>query len=276
MRVTGVRVYPVKSMAGISVDAATVEPWGLAGDRRWAVVDEAGFSLTARQVRALLGFRAEPLGAGAVRIVDSERASLIVEPPIDAAPIAVSHSRQGTALPAPRDVNEWLSKRLGRRAILVWQPDPTARPISEQRGGLPGDSLSLADAGPLLLVSGASLAQLNRWIKEDFGPYEPLNVTRFRPNVIVDGVEPFAEDAWASVGIGEVSFRTTMQCDRCVMTTIDPESLAGGKEPIRTLARHRKSDGKVWFGIRLAPASSGTIRVTDAVRAYWSRPTSTD
>jgi uncharacterized protein YcbX len=252
-----------------------VEPWGLAGDRRWAVVDEAGTSRTARQVRALLGFRAEPLDAGAVRIVDSEGASLVVEPPVGAAPIAVSHSRQGSALPAPEDANEWLSKRLGRRVTLVWQPDPTARSISEQRGGLPGESLSLADAGPLLLVSEASLAQLNRWIDDDFGASEPLDVTRFRPNVVVDGVEPFAEDAWASVRIGDVSFRTTMQCDRCVMTTIDPATLAGGKEPIRTLARHRRSGNKVWFGIRLAPTSPGTIRVTGAVRGDWSRPTST-
>ena len=263
MRVTGVRVYPVKSMAGINVDEAIVEPWGLAGDRRWAVVDKTGTSLTARQLRALLGFRAQPLGAGAIRILDDVGASLIVEPPVGATPIAVSHSRQGTALPAPDDVNGWLSKRLARQVILVWQPDPTARSISDQRGGRPGESLSLADAGPLLLVSEASLAQLNRWIEEDYGSNEPLSVTRFRPNVIIDGTEPFAEDAWASVRIGDVTFRTTMQCDRCVMTTIDPTTLAGGKEPIRTLARHRRSGSKVWFGIRIVPTAAGTIRVAD-------------
>lgn len=265
MRVTGVRVYPVKSMAGINVDEAIVEPWGLADDRRWAVVDEAGTSLTARELRALLRFQAGPLDAGAIRILDGEGASLIAEPPIGSVAIAVSHSRQGSALPAPDDANDWLSKRLGRRVILVWQPDPTARSISDKRGGLPGESLSLADAGPLLVVAEASLDQLNRWIDEDFGPHEPLDVIRFRPNVIVDGTEPFAEDSWTLVRIGDVPFRTTMRCDRCVMTTIDPTTLTGGKEPIRTLARYRKSGGNVWFGIRVAPTSTGTIRVGDPV-----------
>ena len=267
MRVTGVRVYPVKSMVGIGVDEAIVEPWGLAGDRRWAVVDEAGTSLTARQLRPLLGFRAEPLDAGAIRILDAEGGSLIAEPPVNTVAIAVSHSRQGSARPAPDDANDWLSKRLGRPVNLVWQPDPTARSISDKRGGRPGESLSLADAGPLLLVSEASLDQLTRWIDQDFGPHEPLDVIRFRPNVIVDGTEPFAEDSWISVRIGDVSFRTTMQCDRCVMTTIDPTTLAGGKEPIRTLARYRKSGSNVWFGIRLVPTSAGTIRVADPVVA---------
>jgi uncharacterized protein len=165
----------------------------------------------------------------------------------------------------------------------VWQPDPTTRPIAENRGGLPDEHLSLADAGPLLLVSRASLTQLDRWIAEEAGlpdvasldprdvsggaaaHPEPLNVVRFRPNVVIDGNEPFAEDGWSSVRIGEVTFRKTMICDRCVMPTIDPDTLAGGKEPTRTLARHRRWDGKTWFGIRLVPLGPGTIAVGDAV-----------
>ena len=94
---------------------------------------------------------------------------------------------------------------------------------------------------------------------------------RFRPNVVVAGGEPFAEDAWSSVRIGDVPFRATMVCDRCVMTTIDRDDLRTGKEPIRTLARHRRWDGATWFGIRLTPvlplAAGATIRVGDPVFA---------
>ena len=100
-------------------------------------------------------------------------------------------------------------------------------------------------------------------------PRDPLAHQRFRPNVVVAGGEPFAEDAWSSVRIGDVPFRTTMVCDRCVMTTIDRDDLRSGKEPIRTLARHRKWDGATWFGIRLTPVlpldPDATVRVGDPV-----------
>ena len=95
---------------------------------------------------------------------------------------------------------------------------------------------------------------------------------RFRPNVIIDGDPdaPFAEDGWPFVQLGDVRFRVSGTCDRCVMTTIDPVTLARGKEPIRTLAKHRKWDGKTWFGIWLVPDLEGSpadvIAVGDEVR----------
>jgi uncharacterized protein len=88
-------------------------------------------------------------------------------------------------------------------------------------------------------------------------------MTRFRPNLVVEGAAPFAEDTWERLRIGEVTFRQTEPCDRCVLTTIDPDTLDKGHEPTRTLARHRRRHGKVWFGIRLAPEGTGTIRLGD-------------
>ena len=92
---------------------------------------------------------------------------------------------------------------------------------------------------------------------------------RFRPNVVVSGSDPFAEDAWTTVRVGDVPFRATMVCDRCVMTTIDRTDLTTAKEPIRTLARHRRWEGATWFGIRLTPvlpvAAGAVLRVGDAV-----------
>jgi uncharacterized protein YcbX len=92
-----------------------------------------------------------------------------------------------------------------------------------------------------------------------------LDVVRFRPNVVIDGEEPFAEGAWPTARIGNLKFRTTMVCDRCVMTTIGPITLAGGKELIRTLARYRRWDRKTWFGTRLVPHATSTISLGDAV-----------
>jgi uncharacterized protein YcbX len=129
------------------------------------------------------------------------------------------------------------------------------------------------------------MAQLNAWIQTesdapdvaDLDPAdisdtaappvsEPLDILRFRANVVVDGNEPFSEDDWPGVRIADVDFRTTMVCDRCVMTTLDPVTLDGGKEPIRTLARHRRWDGKTWFGTRLVRIGGGDrIGVGDPV-----------
>lgn len=270
MQVTRVRVHPVKSFAGLDVDSARVMPWGLDGDRRWAVVDADGEPITAREVNGLLGLTAEPDGASALLLGErGSEARLRVAAPVDAEPIAVGHSRQRTALPAGADADAWISARIGRPARLVWQPDPTARPVNPKHGGLPGDHVSLADVGPLLLASESSLAQLDAWTDEET---PPLDILRFRPNVVIDGDPhaPFAEDAWPFVRIGGVRFRVSGTCDRCVMTTIDPVSLVRGKEPIRTLARHRRWDGKTFFGVWLVPDLTGSaadpaIRVGDEV-----------
>ena len=287
MRVTGLRVYAVKSLGGVDVQSAVVEPWGFAGDRRWVLVDEAGDQITARQLHELLRLTAEPLDEDTIRITDrADGASILVDTPLGLGPVPVGISRQPFLAPADDDVNVWLSERVGRRVRLMWQEDPTARPISGAHGGRSGEVMNLSDAGPVLLVSETSMAQLNEWIQADVDEsdvadldpadvsdagapsvVEPLDILRFRGNVVIDGCEAFAEDHWPGVRIGEVELRTTETCDRCVITTLDPVTLAGGKEPIRTLARHRRWDRKTWFGTRLVRTRGGDkIRVGDEVQ----------
>ena len=133
--------------------------------------------------------------------------------------------------------------------------------------------MNLSDAGPLLLTSSASLAQLNDWMTVDARargeePCAPMAMARFRPTVVIDGSgAAFVEDDWRQLQIGGVEFRFAERCDRCVLTTIDPHTLEMGKEPLRTLARHRQWDHKTFFGIRVIPVRTGTIRVGDAVSA---------
>lgn len=288
MEVTQVRIYPVKSLGGTAVESARVEPWGLAGDRRWALVDEMGERVTAREAGALLGLRAQVVDEETIRIHAGEE-SILVDTPLGLPPVPVGISRQDFAPPADQDVSEWISERVGRPMRLVWQEDPRVRRMSGAHGGQEGDTLSLADAGPLLLTSQTSLARLEEWMAAEAGEPDPedldpddisgteagsvmtgdggprLSMLRFRPNVVIDGGEPFAEDAWPTVRIGDVEYRTAETCDRCVVTTIDPETLERGKEPMRTLARHRRWDGRTWFGIRLVPLGVGELRVGDDV-----------
>lgn len=141
--------------------------------------------------------------------------------------------------------------------------------MTPERGGRDGDVNSLSDAAPLLLTTEASLGQLNEWLERS--GVRPVGHERFRPNVVVDGDEPFTEDCWREVALGDVPFRAMMLCDRCVMTTIDVGSLKTTKEPIRTLARHRQWEGSTWFGVRLAPElplpPDATVAVGDLVAA---------
>lgn len=262
MRVARLRIYPVKSLAGGDVDSATVNPWGLDQDRRWGLVDDFGAKVTAREHNQLLGLSARALSDTAVRLSRGDNDTVDVDITGGGDTIAVDHTGQGTAIAVRGEVNQWLSARLGLSVRLVWQPDPTARSIAADDGGIPGDVLSLADAAPLLLIAESSMHQLDEWAGGDSHPLDPV---RFRPNVIIDGGTPFAEESWTGVTIGDVRFRTTMICDRCVMTTIEPSTLVRGKEPIRSLAAHRRRDRKTWFGIRLAPLNPGRIHLGDPV-----------
>ncbi|GEL94686.1 MOSC domain-containing protein [Cellulomonas composti] len=259
-------VYPVKSLGGVTVDRVEVERQGLAGDRRWMVVDAGGDTVTAREVPRMLGVRVSLEADGLVLAADGLDALRVPEPR-GLPTTRVSMNRVGSATPAGAPADAWLTEAIGRDVRLVWLDDPGRRSVSPDHGGAPGDTLSLADAGPVHLTTTASLAQLNTWLADE-QDHPPLPMERFRPTVVVDGdLEPFVEDTWAGVRIGDVELRFGERCDRCVMTTVDLDVLRTTKEPTRTLARHRREDGKVWFGIRLIPVTTGSIAVGDEVVA---------
>jgi uncharacterized protein YcbX len=258
-------------MAGTTPVEAAVEPWGLRNDRRWMVVDPTGTVLTAREERSLFAISTRTdarEGSVTLRALGFE--PLTVPQPADGPLIAVGISRLGSARDAGPVAADWISDAIGRPAVLVWLDDPRRRAVGSTHGGRPGDSVSLADTGPVLVTTQASLEQLNDWMVETAeqlgeGPPEPVLMERFRPNVVITGSEAFAEDSWGQIRVGQVTLRAAELCDRCVMTTIDPHTRLGGKEPLRTLARRRRWDGTVWFGLRLIPTVLGVVRVGDPV-----------
>ena len=265
-----IHIYPVKSMRGCNLTEGDVEPWGLEHDRRWVVLSPDGSRLSAREDRRMLSLSAMAQDDGGLTLVAPGGSTIEVRAPVSGEFAPTSISRLGVVRLADSTAHEWLSARLGGSVRLGWLDDPRRRPVSPAHGGREGEPLSLADAGPLLLTSETSLRQLNAWMSESpehpDQPVGPAAMMRFRPNVVVGGIdEPFAEDSWARVRIGEVKLRQAEQCDRCMMTMIEPDTLAQGKEPLRSLARHRRREGKVWFGIRLIPESTGRIRVGDPV-----------
>jgi uncharacterized protein YcbX len=269
---TGLRRYPVKSCRGEDLDSAVVEPWGLAGDRRWMVVDESGVQVTARELHSLLTVVPE-LVPGGIRLTAPGRRSLTVREPADEGSARGPGLQVGvriwddsiTASVAGAEADDWFGAVTGRALRLVFLDDPRRRAVDPERSR-PGDVVTFADAFPMLLASLSSLRQLNDWIAETNPGHDPLDIRRFRPNLVVDGDEPFAEDTWSRIRVGDTVFRVEADCSRCVLTTIHPDTIVKGHEPIATLSRHRKRDGKVWFAVDLIPEQpGGTLRVGDPV-----------
>ncbi|MEV7781301.1 MOSC N-terminal beta barrel domain-containing protein [Kitasatospora sp. NPDC088351] len=286
MQLSGLHVYPVKSMYRLSPASARVEPWGLAGDRRWMLADASGRFVSQRENAALGQIRAELATDGSLALTAPDGSRIDVPAPAvtAGAPLADVEvwGTRFRAAEAAEEAHRWIAEHLGDYR-LVHLDDPRARPVDPDFSE-PGDTVSMADGFPLLLATTASLDELNALIAAEHPEgHETLPMERFRPNAVVTGTKPWAEDGWRRIRIGELTFKVVKPCGRCVVTTTDQESgERRGPEPLRTLARHHKLLKKAAFGQNLIPERPagvegdvfGTLRVGDEVEvleegAHW-------
>ena len=246
LRLAELWVYPVKSCRGVRLPAAMATARGLEGDRRWMLVDPAGRFVSQRTepALALVGVALEGKGEGegqGLRLEAPGRAPLVLpgRPTGSAREVEVWGS--STVGVGHAEGSAWFSAYLGREVALVHQPDEARRATS--RGG---GEVGFADGYPYLLLGRASVEDLDARIAAGGG--RPVGMGRFRPNLVVEGAAPYAEDRWAALRVGSLRFRGVKRCERCVLTTVDPATAEKGKEPLRTLARYRRAGGKVWLG----------------------------
>jgi uncharacterized protein YcbX len=272
MTLSAINRFPVKSCRGHGLHRSLVEPWGLAGDRRWLVIDDDGVAVTAREHPRMLLVTPEPSPGGGLALTSPDAPPLRVDVPEPDVLVTVRvwKSELAATLAAP-EACAWFSKVIGESVRLGYLDDPTRR-RPNPAFALPTDYVSFADAYPLLLTMTASLDALNDWIAEGPRAAEgPLPMMRFRPNVVVAGSVAWDEDGWRRIRIGDAIFRVVKGCDRCRMTMTDPDSALSGKEPIATLARHRRWDGETWFGMNIVPDNPGVeIVVGDEVEVLES------
>ena len=267
MILESIHIYPVKGLRGISMPAATVEPCGLQGDRRWMVVDPAGRYLTQRDLPGMARILATPAGEGAMDgaiILTADGTEPLHVPVPDAtAPAAIRPAPvriwrdHVPACSAGGDAAAWLTSALGRPCHLVHLSDPAARPVDPAYGH-PGDRVSFADGFPLLVVNTASLDDLNARLAQ------PVPITRFRSNLVVSGAAPWAEDGWQRLRVGRIAFRAVKPCTRCSVITTDQDTgaRAPDREPLRTLATLRPdAGGRALFGQNLVPDTLGRLAV---------------
>ncbi|WP_224245036.1 MOSC domain-containing protein [Hyalangium gracile] len=250
-------IHPIKSTRGLSLTRATAEPMGLEHDRRWMLVRPDGSFITGREFPSLVRVSAVPTEGG-LRLSAPEQPELHVPaPPAGAERLDVTiWNDRCSAARAGKDAERWFSQYLGQPIVLVRVDARTERPV-DPRYARPEDHVGFPDAFPLLLLSRASVEELNRRMPR------PVTVENFRPNLVVEGCEPFAEDGWKRLRIGDVELEVVKPCGRCVFTTVDP--LTGEKardgEPLRTLATFRRQDGQVMFGQNVLVRRPGTLQV---------------
>jgi uncharacterized protein YcbX len=256
--VSALYVYPIKSCRGIRVSEWPVAERGFAADRRWMIVDAAGKFVTQRETPALSQVRIS-LDGEHMRLTAPGLPELVVPRTFDwGAERSVQIWDDASEGAEHAAGSAWFASYLGAPHELVYMPDRHQRAVNPARAR-PGDIVSFADGYPFLLISEASLADLNARLDA------PITMERFRPNIVISGSEPYAEDGYARVRMGQIAFRGPKRCDRCLMTTIDPETGIAGKEPLRTLAKYRLEGKKVWFGMNLIHDNLGTLRVGDPV-----------
>ncbi len=253
--ISGLFIYPVKSLAGIAVKKSVVDRYGLAFDRRWMVVDAQGQFLSQRQLPQMALIKQ--------RVLHDE---LILQAPGQAAlslPLSPSEGERMRvkiwdddcdAFYCGAEPEAWLSGFLGCECKLVYLPDDRFRSVDPEYAE-PEDQTAFSDGFPLLLISEASLEDLNRRLSE------PMTMNRFRPNLVIAGCEPYAEDGWSRMEAGGIGFRVVKPCSRCSITTINPETAARGAEPLKTLSSYRRQGNKVMFGQNLLHDAQGQLSV---------------
>lgn len=260
MRIASLHTYPVKGFHRLDHDVALVDLCGLAGDRRWMIVDADGVGVTQRDVADLATLRAQPRPGGLTIGTDFE-----VAEPVDGPAVQV---RVFTGQPAvaarlaPDEAHARLTRLLARPVRLAWLADPAARPVPSGPAR-PDDRVSFADEYPMLLANTASLDAINDWLLE--AGDEPVPIARFRPNIVVAGAPAWAEDDWIGrrLRLGDLVVRVAKPCDRCVVTTIDQDTGEKSRQPLRALGLHRRYAAGLLFGLHLVAERPGTLHVGD-------------
>ncbi|MCG9555387.1 hybrid-cluster NAD(P)-dependent oxidoreductase [Vibrio sp. Isolate31] len=253
-----INVFPVKSVGGIALSSAWVEKQGLTFDRRFMLALADGSMVTARKYPKMVKVSSSLLPDGLIFTYE-DKAPLRLKYAnfkMQEAPATVWKD-SFTAYTTCDEADDWFSDVLGVRVELLFSGEQSNR-VREKLG----HNVSFADGYPMLIISQASLDELNRRSPETH------SMDQFRTNFVVSNTEAFAEDGWKRIRIGEVEFEVVKPCERCILTTVDVNSgeLRATKEPLNTFSKFRANNrGGVFFGQNLVAKNEGLVRAGDVV-----------
>ncbi|VVO20622.1 MOSC domain-containing protein [Pseudomonas fluorescens] len=259
LRLSALYRYPLKSGKGEPLQQVRLDKLGLDGDRRWMLVDEAsGRFLTQRAVPQMSQLSALWNAAGGLSLSACGLSPIEVPlPTADAQLRGVTIWRDTLRVPdAGDEAGAWVSEFIGKSTRLVQVPVERAR--TTQAGyGRDDDQVAFADGFPLLLIGQGSLDDLSERVGRG------LEMLRFRPNLVIEGSEAYAEDGWKRIRIGDIEFRVVKPCSRCILTTIDPQTgeRNADREPLATLQKYRSQEDGAMFGQNLVNDGNGWLEV---------------
>lgn len=256
MALTQLFIHPLKSCRGNAVASAQVTAQGLLDDRVWLAARPGGQFISARSHPAMLRIIVSHHADGSWCFSAPGMPDLCTDSTRFTQRVPATVWKSGfTALSGDDNADRWLSQYLGETLQLLWLGDSTR----QQKTG--SDMLSFADGYPYLLISEASLADLNQRLDS------AVSMRHFRPNLVVDDSFAFEEDEWRRIRIGDIEFDVVSRCTRCILTTVDPDSAIPHpqRQPLATLIDYRRFDEGVCFGVNVVARNSGTLRLGDAV-----------
>jgi hypothetical protein len=266
LRISGINVYPVKGLKGIALEKARCTDRGIEHDRRWMVVDSEGVFMSQREFPKMATVWTDLDGDFlSLSAPDADGIQVpLVPPPAPSMKVRVWRSTVD-AVPASREADWWLSEYLGKPCRLVYMPQDSERYSNSQYAG-EGKRVGFADGYAYLVIGEGSLEDLNGRLAAKGHPALPMN--RFRPNLVVAGSAPYAEDHWGDIRIGSAAFRGVKPCGRCQVTTTDQATgEVVGPEPLATLSTFRESNEfGLMFGMNLVSVKQGEVSLGDEVR----------
>lgn len=256
MQLTGLFIYPLKAARGIALASAELTAMGLQHDRRWMLVSPEGQFITQRTCPQLARLQ---VGLADCLRLGFEGQELEIPLPPYQSPLKQVMVWRSCVLAQTfgPEVNHWLQQVLGLPCELVYMPDDCFRATNPVFA--PGQQVSFADGYPYLLTTEASLASLNAQLRAQ--DQSPVTMDRFRPNLVLEGAEAFAEDRWQQLRMGQFVFEVVKPCERCLVINTDQLSGERSAEPLRTLAQLHRIEQKVIFGQNLIGPMAGRLQV---------------
>ncbi|MDE0191020.1 MAG: MOSC domain-containing protein [Gammaproteobacteria bacterium] len=261
--VAALYTYPVKSCRGTVVESARISPTGFEGDRQLMVLAQGRF---VNQVRLpkLATVATRRIGPTAIAFHTVGGAPFVHSVTADGARSTVPYYGNSVPVVDQGDaVAAWLSEAVGAE-LRVAALEATFRrsvPLDEFAVVDGIDQSRFVDVAPILMTNEASLADLNARLDT------PVPMNRFRPNIVIDGLDAFAEDSVSEMRHGKVRLVRATHCERCAVTCTDQETGQRSPEPLRTLRSYRHRDngyaGGVLFGAYMGVEGNATIRVGD-------------
>ncbi|OYU68188.1 MAG: MOSC domain-containing protein [Cytophagaceae bacterium BCCC1] len=261
MEISKLFIYPIKSLGGISLQKSEVEMRGLKHDRRWMLVDDKGLFLTQRNLPKLAAFSLSinDQFLGVLNKITQSKINIPFLPKSGIKMLVKVWDDELMAEIVDKDISDWFSQQLGQEVNLVYQSEESIRMIDYNYAVNGEEHTSFSDGYPILIISEASLEELNSKCPEK------IPMERFRPNIVIKNCDAFFEDKLKEIKIGGTVLYGVKPCARCIMTTINQETFEKSKEPILTLSKFRKFENRILFGQNVVVHKTGDLAVGDKV-----------